>query len=127
MVNHYTQTFNTASVAVTSMSSAVNQVDSGVELAQQAGDAINQIKEESNRVIATVSSISSALVEQSKASDDIAAHVEKVAQMTEENHAATEATADAANKERPPSPRDLCDLLFKIFRQVACMTLQRIS
>ena len=88
---------NTASIAVASMSSAVNQVSGGAALAQQAGDAINQIKAESNRVIATVSGISSALVQQSKASDDIAAHVEKVAQMTEENHAATEATADAAN------------------------------
>ena len=88
---------NTASIAVASMSSAVDQVSGGAALAQQAGDAINQIKEESNRVIATVSGISSALVQQSKASDDIAAHVEKVAQMTEENHAATEATADAAN------------------------------
>ena len=37
-------------------------------------------------------------LEQSKASNDISAHVEKVAQMTEENHAATEATADAANQ-----------------------------
>ncbi|OGS76513.1 MAG: hypothetical protein A2Z94_01230 [Gallionellales bacterium GWA2_55_18] len=88
---------NTASIAVASMSSAVTQVSGGAALAQQAGDAINQIKEESNRVIATVSGISSALVEQSKASNDISAHVEKVAQMTEENHAATEATADAAN------------------------------
>jgi len=88
---------NTASIAVASMSSAVNQVSGGAALAQQAGDAINQIKAESNRVIATVSGISSALVQQSKASDDIAAHVEKVAQMTEENHAATEATADAAD------------------------------
>ncbi len=89
---------NTASIAVASMSSAVTQVSGGAALAQQAGDAINQIKEESNRVIATVSGISSALVEQSKASNDISAHIEKVAQMTEENHAATEATADAANQ-----------------------------
>lgn len=88
---------NTANIAVDSMSSAVDQVSSGAALAQQAGDAINQIKEESNRVIMTVSSISSALAEQSKASEDIAVHVEKVAQMTEENHASTEATADAAN------------------------------
>ncbi|MDD2914205.1 MAG: HAMP domain-containing methyl-accepting chemotaxis protein [Gallionella sp.] len=87
----------TASVAVTSMSSAVNQVSSGAALAQQAGDAINQIKEESNRVITTVSGISAALVEQSSASNNISANVEKVAQMTEENHAATESTADAAN------------------------------
>jgi methyl-accepting chemotaxis protein len=88
---------STASVAVASMSNAVNQVSGGAALAQQAGDAINQIKEESNRVIKTVSDISFALVEQSKASNDISVHVEKVAQMTEENHAATGATADAAN------------------------------
>jgi len=88
---------NTASAAVASMSSAVNQVSSGAALAQQAGDAINQIKEESNRVIMTVGDISSALAEQTKASDDISVHVEKVTQMTEENHAATEGTADAAN------------------------------
>ena len=88
---------NTASVAVANMSNTVKQVSGGAALAQQAGDAINQIKEESNRVIRTVSGISSSLVEQSKASNDISAHVEKVAQMTEENHAATEATANAAD------------------------------
>jgi len=97
-ISHMIDTIQTtASVAVASMSSAVNQVSGGAALAQQAGDAINQIKEESNHVIRTVGDISSALVEQSNASSNISANVEKVAQMTEENHAATEATADAAN------------------------------
>jgi methyl-accepting chemotaxis protein len=39
---------NTTSVAVASMSGAVNQVDNGVALAGQAGEAIIQIKHESN-------------------------------------------------------------------------------
>jgi methyl-accepting chemotaxis protein len=88
---------NTARVAVGSMSGAVGQVDAGVSLAQQAGDAITQIKQESEQVLRTVGEISSALVEQSTASNDIASHVEKVAQMTEENSAAAEGTAGSAN------------------------------
>ncbi len=88
---------NTARTAVGSMSGAVGQVDRGVALAEQAGEAINQIREGSERVIQTVGEISSALGEQSTASNDIAGHVEHVAQMTEENSAAAEETAGAAN------------------------------
>ncbi len=90
-------TQNTTRIAVTSMSDTVSKVDGGVALAHQAGDAINQIKGGSDQVIRTVSDISSALVEQSSASNDIAVHVEKVAQMTEENNAATKEAAGAAN------------------------------
>lgn len=82
--------------AVDGMTAAVLQVDGGVSLAQQAGEAINQIKIESNQVLSTVSDISTALMEQSKASNDIAANIEKVAQMTERNCAAAEQTASAA-------------------------------
>lgn len=88
---------NTARIAVGSMSGAVNQVGSGVALAQQAGDAINEIQSGSEHVLRTVGEISSALVEQSAASNDIASHVEKVAQMADENSAAAENTAGAAN------------------------------
>lgn len=88
---------NTARVAVGSMSGAVSQVDSGVALAQQAGDAINQIKEESEQLHRTVGDISAALAEQSAASNGIASHVEQVAQMTEENSAAAKETAGTAN------------------------------
>ncbi len=88
---------DTARVAVSSMSGAVGQVDSGVALAQQAGDAINQIKQESEQVHRTVGDISSALVEQSAASNNIASNVEQVARMTEQNSAAAEGTAGAAN------------------------------
>ena len=88
---------STARVAVTSMAEAGSQVDGGVTLAQQAGDAINQIKEKSAQVLRTVGDISSALAEQSSASNDIATHIEKVAQMTEENSAATKETAGASD------------------------------
>ena len=87
----------TARVAVTSMAETGSQVASGVVLAQQAGDAINQIKEKSVQVLKTVSDISSALAEQSSASNDIATHIEKVAQMTEENSAATKEAAGASD------------------------------
>jgi methyl-accepting chemotaxis protein len=82
--------------AVDGMQATVTQVESGVGLAQQAGDAINLIKIESGQVVVTVSDISAALVEQSKASNDIAANIERVAQMTERNSAAAEQTAGAA-------------------------------
>ena len=68
-----------------------------ISLAQQAGEAINQIKEGTEHVIRTVDDISSSLSEQSTASNDMAKHVEQVAQMTEENHAAAEESSDAAN------------------------------
>ena len=85
-----------SSAAVVGMNATVVQVDAGVALAKQAGDSINQIKIESNQVLKTVDNISSALMEQSAASNNIAVHIEKVAKMTEENSAAAEKSASAA-------------------------------
>jgi methyl-accepting chemotaxis protein len=82
--------------AVDGMIATVAQVDDGVVLAQRAGDAIHLIQVESGQVLSTVTDISTALVEQSKASNDIASNIEKVAQMTEKNCAAAEQTAGAA-------------------------------
>ncbi len=87
---------SSAHAAVSGMVVTVDRVDGGVALAQQAGVAINQIKEGSGRVVSVVNDISSALAEQSSASDDIAKHVEEVAQMSEKNSAAANQTADAA-------------------------------
>lgn len=89
---------STAQVAVSSMSGAVSQVDAGVSLAQQAGVAINQIKDKSAQVLVTASDISMALEEQSKASNDIAVQIEKIAQMTEQNSGATQDTSNAADR-----------------------------
>lgn len=82
--------------AVATMSGAVSQVDGGVALAHQAGDAINQISDGASQVIQVVNEITVALAEQSSASDNIAGHVEKVAQITERNSAAANESANAA-------------------------------
>ncbi len=84
--------------AVSGMLVMVEQVDGGVDLAKQAGEAINQIKSESAQVIRTVDDISASLAEQSKASNEIAAQIERVAQMTEENSAAADETAGDASR-----------------------------
>jgi methyl-accepting chemotaxis protein len=89
---------SSAHAAVTGMGSTVRQVDGGVALARQAGDAINQIKEGSGQVVVVVNDISAALAEQSAASNDIAVHVEKVAQMSEENSAAASKSASEASQ-----------------------------
>jgi methyl-accepting chemotaxis protein len=51
---------------------------------------------ESGEVTKTVCDISTALAEQSKASNDIAVQIEKVSQMTEMNSVAAEQTSVAA-------------------------------
>ena len=98
-VTQMIETIQQASLAaVAGMNATVGQVDGGVALAQQAGDAINHIKLESSQVLRTVSDISTALEEQSKASNEIAAHIEKVAHLTGENSRAAEQTASAAGQ-----------------------------
>ncbi|MBS4099085.1 MAG: methyl-accepting chemotaxis protein [Sulfuricella sp.] len=87
---------HSAQTAVSTMGSAVEQVNSGVALANQAGASIIQIKDGADRVVGVVDDISAALAEQSSASNEIAGQVEKVAQMTEENSATAHETSDAA-------------------------------
>ncbi len=82
--------------AVNSMEMGVSQVNKGVELAGQADDAINQISAGAQRVSHVASDISSAIKEQSVASSDIARNVERVAQMSDENHAAIQEVASSA-------------------------------
>jgi methyl-accepting chemotaxis protein len=88
---------NSSSTAVAGMESLVNQVDGGVALAREAGEAITQIKTESDQVSRTVDDISVALEEQSKASNEISAQIEKVSQMTEVNSNAAKQTSVAAS------------------------------
>ncbi|WP_297475766.1 methyl-accepting chemotaxis protein [Ferrovum sp.] len=83
-------------ISVDSMATMVNQVHEGVKLAEQAGEAINQIKTGSGQTADTVGEISTALNEQTAASNDIATHIEKISQLTERNSIAAETAADAA-------------------------------
>jgi methyl-accepting chemotaxis protein len=82
--------------AVASMEQGVAQVESGVALAREAGQSIMAIENGSERLLAAVSDISDALKEQSQASNDIARHVERIAQMTEENSLAIRQTSTAS-------------------------------
>jgi methyl-accepting chemotaxis protein len=82
--------------AVTSMQSGVSQVSNGVELANQAGDSINRIRDGAERVTQVVNSISDAIREQSSAGNQIAQKLETIAQMSEESAVAVTHTADAA-------------------------------
>jgi methyl-accepting chemotaxis protein len=83
--------------AVDSMKNGGVKVSSGVTLANQAGEAILNIKAEANRVVEGITDIANSLKEQSMASRDISVNVEKIAQMSEENSAAVQNTSQAAH------------------------------
>lgn len=83
--------------AVAAMDASVDQVNNGVTLANQAGASIDQIKGGALRVVDVVNDISSALAEQSSASNDLSRQVENVARMTEENSTAVAKTAIEAD------------------------------
>jgi len=84
--------------AVSSMKQGVERVTQGVELAREAGDAMEQIRAGAQQVVEVVSDISSSLREQSAASTEIAQNVERIAQMAEENTAAVAANAETAGQ-----------------------------
>ncbi|KAF0811543.1 Methyl-accepting chemotaxis protein McpH [Andreprevotia sp. IGB-42] len=86
--------------AVSNMGSGVEQVETGVELANQAGTAIGQIRSNAARVSSVVSDISEALNEQRTVSHDVASNVERIAQMSEETSRAVEASAQTAQRLR---------------------------
>jgi methyl-accepting chemotaxis protein len=84
--------------AVNRMSSVVSRVASGQELASQAGERIRQIQLSAEQVSSAVDEMSPSLREQSVASQEIVKHVESVAQMTDENSAAANATSGSAHQ-----------------------------
>jgi methyl-accepting chemotaxis protein len=83
--------------AVGTMERGVAKVGDGVALAREAGESITRIEDGSSRLLLAVNEISGALKEQSQASNDIARHVERIAQMTEENSIAVKETAHASH------------------------------
>lgn len=84
--------------AVESMQAGVQVVEEGGELASSAHSAMTEVKQGANHTEATVSEISSALSEQSVASQQIATHVENIAQMAERNNSASQETASSASR-----------------------------
>ncbi|HJW04595.1 MAG TPA: methyl-accepting chemotaxis protein [Azospira sp.] len=84
--------------AVEAMGGATNRVEQGVAMAEQASGSMQAIQASSQEVVQAVNSIADALREQKHAGGDISANVEKVAQMVEENSAATHEAADTAQR-----------------------------
>jgi methyl-accepting chemotaxis protein len=103
--------------AVTQMQEVVQRTHAGREGANRASEFMGRIEKASVNVSAMVGNISDALKEQTSASQEIARHVESIAQMTEESHAASKSTADNA--------RNLLDAVqgvdntLKVFQVVA--------
>ncbi len=73
------------SMAVNEVSATVEKVKQGAELAKNAGDSIVEINEGATKVEQGVGEIVNSIHEQSQASRLIAANLEKVAQMSENN------------------------------------------
>jgi methyl-accepting chemotaxis protein len=84
--------------AVESMKSGVTRVTEGVTLSRRAGESIARIQEGTQHVQQTVGDISSAMTEQSLASNEIARGVEHIAQMAERNSVDVRATADTVQR-----------------------------
>lgn len=82
--------------AVKSMGRVVKKVASGRESVAEAGELVGKIQQSTIQVAAAVNEISAALHEQNSASQNIARNVESVAQMTDENSAASTQASDAA-------------------------------
>ncbi|UTH73783.1 methyl-accepting chemotaxis protein [Chromobacterium sp. IIBBL 290-4] len=75
------------------MSETVAKVKTGLQLAEQGGELIQQIHGSASQVVQVVNDISHALQEQGIASQDIARHVEQIAQVASGNAvAATQAS-----------------------------------
>jgi methyl-accepting chemotaxis protein len=84
--------------AVGSMQLGVQKLDSGVELAQEAGTAIQSIDRNTQQLASTVEEISSAIEEQRSSADEIARQVERIAQMASSNSVDAEQTRATAQR-----------------------------
>jgi methyl-accepting chemotaxis protein len=82
--------------AVGNMESGVQQVDSGVILANDAEQSIGRIRENAIRVAQVVAEITSALAEQRTASEQIAQNVEEIARISGENSVVANKSAHGA-------------------------------
>ena len=82
--------------SVKGMEGAVGLVAGGVDMVNQAGTSMDDIRKSAEQVLEVVHVISSALREQTTVSNDVAANVEQIAQMANENaDVATESSAAA--------------------------------
>ncbi|HTH95673.1 MAG TPA: HAMP domain-containing methyl-accepting chemotaxis protein, partial [Rhodocyclaceae bacterium] len=86
-----------SSDAARGMDTGLALVESGTQLASEAGHSIERIQQSSTHAARIVNDISSSLTEQRSASESVAINIEKIAQMIEESNGAAKETANAAN------------------------------
>ena len=91
---------SSSETAMRTTEAAVTQVEGGVQLARAAGDAMRAISDGTQQAVRSVNGIYTALSEQSQASAEIATNVEQIAQMSEENSAATQQAYETARQLR---------------------------
>lgn len=83
-------------IAVGTMGEASNTVTRGVDLTQQVAESLDTINQMAIQSANKIAGIASAIGEQGTASTQIAQNIEKIAQMGEQNSAATAQLADLA-------------------------------
>lgn len=84
--------------AVAGMQEGTARVKGGVEMAQQAGKSMANIRDGAQQVLAAVSEITTALGEQNSAGGQVAQGVENIAQMADENCSAVAEIAVTAER-----------------------------
>jgi methyl-accepting chemotaxis protein len=84
--------------AVQAMNTGVQRVESGVDLANQAGTTIQQVAGSAADAEAAVNEMSLGLREQSAAGQEIARNVEQVSQMSGQSHAAARESSQRAGE-----------------------------
>jgi methyl-accepting chemotaxis protein len=80
------------------MDVSVKRVETGIEMARAAGEAIGTISQGTEQVVSVSGEVAIALKEQSTASQDIAARVENIVQMIERNNASMGVVAATAGQ-----------------------------
>jgi len=84
--------------AVSSMESGSQEVEKGVTLASEAGEALQQIVEQVNKVTDMVQQIATSTEEQSAAAEEISSNVESVATIARESTTGIEQSTSAAHE-----------------------------
>jgi len=84
--------------AVDKMNAGTQEVTTGVEKAEQAGDSLKQIVASAQDVSAMVQSIAAAAEEQSAASEEVSRNIEQIASVTRQTSEGTNQAAAAATQ-----------------------------
>lgn len=85
-------------VAVQSMEVGTKEVDSGVQIATEAGDALNEIVSAVESTVQEIEAITQAIGQISEATGEVSSAAQSVAAITEQNTAATEEMAAGSSE-----------------------------